>query len=100
MTINFKHIKSTILLKWKQVVVVAMVHFIALTTFAQSVTPPPPTGGSGSGTGGGNPDGPLDPLIPFDSKMNMIFMLIGIAFAVYVMIKRKEADKPVQANKA
>lgn len=53
---------------------------------AQTVTPPPPTGGGG----GGNPDGPLDPLIPFDSTMNVIFLTIGVAFALYVMVRRKK----------
>ncbi|MFZ4057978.1 MAG: hypothetical protein ACOYKE_07550 [Ferruginibacter sp.] len=100
MQINREQIKSFMLLKWKQAVVVVMVHFITLSTFAQSVTPPPPTGGGGSGTGGGNPDGPLDPLIPFDSKMNMVFMLIGIAFALYVMIKRKQNDKAISSIKS
>lgn len=55
---------------------------------AQTVNPPSPPGGGGSG--GGNPDGPLDPLIPFDSTMNIIFLTLGVAFAVYVMIRRKK----------
>lgn len=57
---------------------------------AQTVNPPPPPGGGGSG--GGNPDGPLDPLIPFDSTMNMVFLSLGVAFAVYVMIRRKKEN--------
>lgn len=55
---------------------------------AQTVNPPSPPGGGGSG--GGNPDGPLDPLIPFDSTMNIVFLTLGVAFAVYVMIRRKK----------
>lgn len=61
------------------------------TLVAQTVTPPPPTGGGGGG--GGSPDGPVDPLIPFDSTMNMAFLTVGVLFALYVMYKRKQQTK-------
>ena len=65
-----------------------VVAFLAVhaVVMAQTVTPPPPTGGGG----GGNPDGPLDPLIPFDSTMNMVFLAIGVGFALFVMARRKK----------
>lgn len=61
---------------------------IQALVMAQTVTPPPPPGGGGGG--GGSPDGPVDPLIPFDSTMNMVFLAIGVAFALYVMIRRRK----------
>jgi hypothetical protein len=76
--------------KWMLPVFLLIFNLLPYFVWAQSVTPPPPTGGSGSGTGGGNPDGPLDPLIPFDSTMNIVFLSLGVAFAIYVMIKRKK----------
>jgi hypothetical protein len=54
-------------------------------------TPPPPTGGSG---GGSSPDSPLG--VPFDYKLNLLFLLAAVIFAVVIM---RKSQKKIEAKK-
>jgi len=65
-----------------------LVMILPMVVSAQSGPGTPGPGGSG-----GNPDAPLNnPVVPFNSTMNIIFLLAAVVFAV-VMFKKMDARK-------
>ena len=52
------------------------------------------TGPGGPGNGGGPPTGDA---VPFDDHMNLVFLVVGVAFAAFVTIK--QLRKRVTATK-
>ena len=68
-----------------QIIVLLLVLVIPALSFGQTTDPvpgPPPGGGEG---------------VPFDDNMNLVFLVVGIAFSVVITVK--QLRNKVSANK-
>ena len=64
-----------------QIIVLLLVLVIPALSFGQTTDPvpgPPPGGGEG---------------VPFDDNMNLVFLMLGVAFAVLVTLKQLRRKK-------
>jgi len=64
----------------------AMLYVSVIPAIGYSQSPPPP----GPGGNGGNPDSPLG--VPFDTNMNIMFVLVAVVFAV-IVLKRIQKER-------